>query len=136
MGEVADVVFNASTLPFYLTIILGWLYVNFSHTGDPADISNRVKINCAIFAGVALGIVLMIYEAKDLSVLRDYKAWIRYILVGYLVGSAAIGINQQQKNIGPVKGLTKHLELRPVKPDPKEPKPNADPISAGGKPAG
>jgi hypothetical protein len=132
-AQVADFIFTKETMPFYLTMILSWIYANLSSTGDPADISNRVKINSAIFCGIFLGIILMIYEAVDLSVLKDYKAWIGAIFQGFLIGASAVGINQVIKNPGPVKSIIKHLELKPVKKEPPkvEPKPKEDHPNAG-----
>jgi DMSO reductase anchor subunit len=90
--------FTRESLPFILTLLLGWLYTNLSKTGDPADISNQLKVNVAVLAGVLLGIALMFYESKDVTVWPDYKTWVKYIIVGFLVGTSAIGLNQLQKN--------------------------------------
>lgn len=90
--------FTRDTLPFILTIFLAWLFTNLSKTGDSSDLSNRVKINGAIVSGVFLGIVLMFYEAASPSeVAVNYKVWVKYILMGFLIGSSAIGLNQMMK---------------------------------------
>lgn len=91
--------FTRDTLPFILTFVLGWVFVNISPDGDPASISNRAKINASYVIGIVLGIALMFYESK-LSIPEtalDYKLWVKYILIGLLVGASAIGLNQAQK---------------------------------------
>jgi len=91
--------FTRDTLPFILTFVLGWLFVNLSPSGDPGDISNRAKINASYFVGILLGVALMFYESKDplLATAQNYKLWIKYVLIGLLVGASAIGLNQAQK---------------------------------------
>lgn len=91
--------FTRDTLPFILTFVLGWVFVNLSPSGDPADISNRAKINASYLIGILLGVALMFYESKAtlIETARDYKLWIKYVLIGLLVGASAIGLNQAQK---------------------------------------
>ncbi len=105
--------FTRETLPFILTLFLGWLYANISKTGNPADISNRIKVNTAIVLGIFLGIALLFYEAPNLSAVYSYKIWVKYILTGFLVGTSAIGLNQLQKSR--VKGVSEEKQ-KPADP--------------------
>ena len=91
--------FTRDTLPFILTFVLGWLFVNLSPSGDPGAISNRAKINTTYIMGIVLGIALMFYESKATipETAMDYKMWVKYVLIGLLVGASAIGLNQAQK---------------------------------------
>ena len=112
--------FTRDTIPFILTIFLSWLYANISKTGDAADVSNRVKINGAIVFGILLGILLMFYETQDVSTtVHNYKAWVKYILMGFLIGASTIGLNQMIKPRPTVESTQKEV-VRAVKEERKE----------------
>jgi len=90
--------FTRENLPYILTLFLGWLYVNLSASGDPADISNRVKVNSSLGVGILLGIALMYYEAPDpVTIIMPFKVIIKYVFTGFLIGCTAIGLNQVQR---------------------------------------
>ena len=112
--------FTRDTIPFILTIFLSWLYANLSKTGDAADVSNRVKINGAIVFGVLLGILLMFYEAEDaIAVANNYRVWVKYVLMGFLIGASTIGLNQMIKP-RPTVESTKKEAARAVKEEVKD----------------
>ena len=112
--------FTRDTLPFILTIFLSWLYTNLSKTGDAGDISNRTKINGAIICGVFFGVVLMFYEAPDIKIVAaNYKAWVKYVLMGFLIGASTIGLNQIMKPKPTVESAQKEV-VKAVKEERKE----------------
>jgi len=87
------------TLPFFLTILMGFIFMAISKDGDAANISNKTKKVSVVLAGVALGILFMFYtKALPGSALQlDLATIVQYVFGGFLMGTSAIGMNQLMK---------------------------------------
>jgi uncharacterized membrane-anchored protein len=87
------------TLPFFLTILMGFIFMAISKDGDAANISNKTKKVSVVLAGVALGILFMFYtKALPGSALQlDLATIVQYVFGGFLMGTSAIGMNQLTK---------------------------------------
>ena len=87
------------TLPFFLTILMGFIFMAISKDGDAANISNKTKKVSVVLAGVALGVLFMFYtKALPGSTLQfDLVTIVQYVFGGFLMGTSAIGMNQLTK---------------------------------------
>ena len=88
-----EVMIGQYSVPFVLTAVLGFIFRIISGDGDPARVSNRLKLGLAVAGGILLGLAALQYSGKPWL----YPLIVDYVLYGFMLGTSAIGINELQK---------------------------------------
>jgi heme A synthase len=92
----AEIMLGKYSVSFILTILLAWCFGLV--TDDPATISNRVKKAIAVLAGIGLSVLAMFYQISTGTLLLTLPNTVDYVISGFLIGAASIGINQLMKS--------------------------------------
>ena len=86
-----------------LTIILGWLFTilarAFYGEWNQEKLENGFKVTIAPIFGMGLGVLAMYSDTILLSppLQINIVSWVKYCIAGFLLGAAAIGLNQIQR---------------------------------------
>ena len=91
----AEIMLGKYSVSFILTILLAWVFGLV--TDNPDTISNRIKKAIAVLAGIGLSILAMFYQISTGELLLTLPNAVDYIISGFLIGAASIGINQLMK---------------------------------------
>jgi len=94
-----EFVLDKDTLAFLLTIIAGFVFAMLSKDGDPASVSNKVKVAVVAAVGTLLGVLYLFYLAAipESKITVNLVTIVKFVFGGFMMGTSAIGINQVWK---------------------------------------
>jgi hypothetical protein len=92
----AEIMLGKYSVSFILTILLAWVFGLV--TDNPDTLSNRLKKAIAVLSGIGLSILAMFYQIAQGFLVLNLPTIVDFIISGFLIGAASIGINQLMKS--------------------------------------